>query len=141
MKHHLTRTETNAMVGLRLLTADRMRQANELQAQIEALEAERDAVVASVNGHAAEVLAGIAEDAGLDSIPMRHAFARSKDGTGTLEWEDPEGAREERALERPAVAGPVPPAEVDALHPNGEPMHESHAGPCNPTSAAQALAT
>lgn len=88
MKLNLTKTETNAVVGVRLLGSARGREAGEIQKEINALEQRRDALLAEVNTHAAEVFSGIAEDNGLDGIPMKHTFAKAKDGTSTLEWAD-----------------------------------------------------
>lgn len=88
MKITLNKTETAAIVTLRLLSAARGKEVKALAQKRAELDAQIAAIHAEVDGQATELYASIAEDHGLDGIPLVHAFAKQRDGTSTLEWRD-----------------------------------------------------
>lgn len=117
MKLTLSKTETKAVEGARLLAAARQKDVAAIEQQIAAAVKQRDAILREVNEHAAEVLGAIAEDQGVDEIPLdKIKFEKKKDGTSTISWPDaPAPKLLPKESEIPADARPLPPVDLAAL--------------------------
>lgn len=89
MKIQLSKSETEGLVTLRLLSQARGKDAARVQKEIDRLTAERNAIHAEVDAQAERLYAAIADEHGLDMIPAVHSFQKLRDGTSVLAWADP----------------------------------------------------